>query len=60
VGCIKYSVLGAELWAYLILQEGLNAADVVAEEQVWLNIIDKYSDMDKPWVPDVVRTGLAG
>ena len=36
------------------LQEGLNAADLKAEEAAWTRIIDEYSGVDAPWVQDVV------
>lgn len=35
-------------------QAGLNAGDVEAEEGAWSEIIEKYSGLDRPWVPDVV------
>lgn len=42
-------------------QEGLNAANVEAEEEVWTRLIAKYETIDRPWQPDVVRAGgLAG
>jgi len=37
-----------------LLQSGLNAGDVVQEEAVWSRIIQQYSGLDAPWVPDVV------
>ncbi|KAG1676129.1 hypothetical protein FOA52_004969 [Chlamydomonas sp. UWO 241] len=37
-----------------LLQEGLNATDVVQEEAIWTKIINTYGGVDAPWVPDVV------
>jgi hypothetical protein len=38
-----------------MLQEGLNAPNLEAEEAAWTRIIDEFSGLDDPWVPDVVR-----
>ncbi|KAF5834007.1 hypothetical protein DUNSADRAFT_9492 [Dunaliella salina] len=40
--------------AALMMQDGLNAADVKAEEAVWTRIIDKYKDTDRQWTADIV------
>jgi tetratricopeptide (TPR) repeat protein len=40
--------------AAALLQEGLNAPTVAAEEAVWTRIIAEYGGLDAPWVPDVV------
>lgn len=45
--------------AVQLLQQGLEAQDVVTEEATWTRIIDTYGNMDKPWVPDVV-SGVLG
>lgn len=37
-----------------LLQQGLNATDVVTEERIWTEIIDTYGGVDANWVPDVV------
>ena len=37
------------------LQGGLNASDLKAEEAAWTRVIQEYSGVDAPWVPDVVR-----
>jgi hypothetical protein len=38
-----------------MLQQGLNAGDIQLEEATWTKIINQYSNVDAPWVPDVVR-----
>ncbi|GMH36135.1 hypothetical protein BSKO_04003 [Bryopsis sp. KO-2023] len=37
-----------------LLQDALGAQDVQREEKLWTEIIQKYGDMDKNWVPDLV------
>lgn len=40
--------------AAALLQQGLNAEDVITEEKIWTEIIQRYSDVEANWVPDVV------
>ena len=40
--------------AATLIQEALNADDVVKEEALWTKIITEYGSIDAPWVPDVV------
>lgn len=40
--------------AATLIQEALNAEDVVKEEALWTKIITEYGNVDAPWVPDVV------
>ncbi|GAX80916.1 hypothetical protein CEUSTIGMA_g8351.t1 [Chlamydomonas eustigma] len=51
----KYDPGDAKLRQALeMLQQGLNAGDVQLEEATWTKIINQYSSVDAPWVPDVV------
>ncbi|GIL66615.1 hypothetical protein Vafri_20103 [Volvox africanus] len=40
--------------AAALLQRALNAPSVDEEEALWSEVIQKYGDIDKTWVPDVV------
>lgn len=51
----KYDITDASLRkAAQQIQDALNAKDVVSEERIWTEIIDQYSNVDAPWVPDVI------
>lgn len=46
--------------AAALLQRALNAHNVGEEEALWTQVIEGYGDLDKAWVPDVVRRSEGG